>query len=538
MNTDYWRFHTARADRMDVTLYLKMLEIFCDTGEVAGRGVVWAENKPWLEYDDPLLQYLTRLMSDPATKLKVLASRMNAKIFFSTVGRFIVEFVNHRKFSVQRQWTERRQVGEAAQWNLGERCSEPDFEKAWQTLLQEIDSKHRDDGFDRQFHEHQFRDSKRAKGSPESKPSPTDDRSEKWAKMVDDWAKALDEQVRREDEGYIHRNAANIATRLDKLLDDASSYLQRNNVDQEKAVQAWKMMDGHWTTTEFERQMRLVNIQDSHPQIKELVALMGRVPNSGGRDRMGIAYERGLKIDHSSGSDIEGITVGRDLHALLPSEMAMYMDDELEDVFMYKYVRQRLQTFRYRSNMAKPVRRLSDHHASRRGPMIVCVDTSASMHGVPQRIIKSTLSLIEDMAERLRRGCYLIDFSVSVRAIDLRLRMRHEMYEKIGFKPKDTNFAHGELPFIGGGTDARAMMDLMFNLLDNDANYINADVLWMSDFLIPMPPRHYMQQLNECRKTGTRFYAMEIMPEGADKSKWSDVFDRMFRVDYRVVRRY
>ena len=534
----YWRFHTAKADRMDVTLYLKMLEIFCDTGEVAGRGVVWPENKPWLEYDDPLLKYLTRLMSQPEIKLKVLSSRIAAKIFFSTIGRFIVEFLNHRKFSIQRQWTERKQVSEAAQWNTGEREHEPDFDKAWQTLLQEIDSKHRDDGFNREFHEHQFRDSKRGKGEPDNHHDESSERSDKWAKMVDDWAKALDKQVQREDEDYINRNAAAIGTRLTRLIDDAESYLERNNIDQEKAVQAWRMMDGHWSGTEFERQMKLVNLQDGYPQIKEVVALMGRKPSSNGRDRIGIVFERGMKIDHSAGSDIEGITIGSDLNALLPSEMAMYMDRDLEDVFMYKFVRQRLQTFRYRSNIAKPMRRLSGQQAVRRGPMIVCIDTSASMYGVPQRIIRSALSLIEDLAERLHRNCYLIDFSVSVRAIDLRLRMRHDMFEKIGFKPKDANFAQGELPFIGGGTDARAMMDLMFQLLDSDANYINADVLWISDFLIPMPPRQYLTKMEQCRQTGTRFYAMEIMPKGSDSSKWRKVFDKMFRVDYQLLRRY
>ena len=30
---EYWRFHTTKAERMDVTLYLKLIEIFCETGE-------------------------------------------------------------------------------------------------------------------------------------------------------------------------------------------------------------------------------------------------------------------------------------------------------------------------------------------------------------------------------------------------------------------------------------------------------------------------------------------------------------------------
>lgn len=530
---NYWRFHTAKSERMNVTLYLKMLEVFCETGEVAGRGEVWPEGKPWLEYDDPLLKFLTRVMSQPEVKMRVLGSRLCAKIFYATMGKFIVEEIGHRKFSIQRQWSERKQVGDAAEMS-------PDLndEGSWQMLLEEIDAKHRKDGFDKEFHERQFADNHRGRCAPDNDHDDEEDKKKKWAKMIDDWAKALDQQVKREEQEFIERNSSHLGTKLNKLLDDARSYLERNHVDEEKAVQAWKQMDGHWSTTEFERHMRLVNIQDAHPQIKQVVALMGRQPSQNGRDKLAISYEKGLKMDHSSGSDIDGITVGKDLHALLPSEMAMYMDDELEDVFMYNYTRQRLQTFRYRSNMVKPVRKLSGQTAVRRGPMIVCVDTSASMMGVPQRIIKSSLSLIEDLAERLNRNCYLIDFSVSVRAIDLRLRMRYRGYEKIGYRPNDGKFEQGEMPFIGGGTDAQAMMDLMFRLLNKDANYINADVLWISDFLIPRPPRSYLERMKECRKTGTKFYAMEILPEGSNETPWKKLFDMMFRVSYKMVRRY
>lgn len=537
---DYWRFHTAKADRMDIPRYLKMLEIFCDTGEVAGRGSVWAEDHPWLEFDDPLMQHLVKLMSSPEVKLRVMGSRLCAKIFFATTGRFVVDVVKHRKFSMQRQWTERRQIGDAAQRFPGERSDEPDFDKAWSNLLQEIGARHSDDGFDIAFHEHQFNDCHRHKhgAADNTSSAPDTSRRDRWEKMVDDWAKALDQQVVDEEKRYIESNKAQLGSRLNRLLDDAQHYASQSGASEEEAVQAWRQMDGHWTSTEFERQMKLVRLQDCYPQIKEAMAIMGRVPNHGGRDRLAITTGRGIKIDHSTGSDIEGVTVGRDFSSLLPMETAMYMDDELEDVFLYKYTRSQLQTFRYRSNIGKPQRRLSQHHATRCGPMIVCIDTSASMHGVPQRIIQSALSLIEDTAERTRRDCYLIDFSVSVRAIDLRLRMRQRQYESIGFKPAGETFARGELPFIGGGTDATRMMDMMFRLLNNEANYINADVMWISDFLIPRPANAYMQRMSDFRLTGTRFYAMEIVPDGSDESEWGKAFDRMWRVGYRLLRRY
>lgn len=213
---EYWRFHTTKAERMDVTLYLKLIEIFCETGEMAGRGVIWPEDKPWLEYDDPLMKYLTQLMSKPEIKVKVLSSKMCANIFYASVGRFVINFIKHRKFSVQRQWTERKKVSEAAiQWNV-EHPGEEDFNKAWQTLLQEIDSRHSQDGFDRSFHEHQFNDSHQGESDPVR--TEEDLRRDKWEKMVDDWAKALDEQVNKEDERYINSNNAQLGERLKNNL--------------------------------------------------------------------------------------------------------------------------------------------------------------------------------------------------------------------------------------------------------------------------------------------------------------------------------
>ena len=44
---------------------------------------------------------------------------------------------------------------------------------------------------------------------------------------------------------------------------------------------------------------------------------------------MDIASGVDMKMEHSSGSDIEGITVGDDLNSLLPLELAQYSDEDM-----------------------------------------------------------------------------------------------------------------------------------------------------------------------------------------------------------------
>lgn len=520
-NDAWWQrvTHAYGGKPADTGIYLKMLEIFCDTGEIAGRGVVWPEDEPWREYDDPMLKYLTALMSDPEIKAKVLSSRFCAKIFFTTVGRFVVDCIHHQAFLSQSQRVEAASMAEVEDMST----KTPEERRAWQKLIAQIGEKHHDDGFDAEFFKRMFSGDA---GRPEVD------------KLLDDWGKAISEHLRRSEEAHVAKRGGSLKQNLSTMLRNADNMRQREGVSDEQAVQAWRMMDGQWSESEFIRRMSIVHIQDRYPQLEEVVSRMGRTADAMGKDRLTVAEGQTMQISHSSGSDITGITIGADLGSLLPVELAMYADKELEDVFYYRYTRHRLQTFDYKSHMTKPSRRLSFHHARRLGPMIVCVDTSASMYGPPQRIIKSLLSLLEDKAEKLRRDCYLIDFSVGIKTIDLRLRMKQQLYQSIGLTQDEAQFDKGHIPFIGGGTDARNMMDATFQLLESSEGYINADVLWISDFLIPLPEQAVLDKMKDYRRTGTRFYGLCIRPAGEKGSQWSSLFDKIYTVEYRMIRRY
>ncbi len=169
--------------------------------------------------------------------------------------------------------------------------------------------------------------------------------------------------------------------------------------------------------------------------------------------------------------------------------------------------------------------------------MIVCVDSSASMYGVPQRIEASLLSKLEQTAEQLNRDCFLIDFSVDVRPIELRSRRKKRAMERIGMKSEDNeNFAKGYFPFLGGGTDAQKMLNLAFYLLDNgEDRYMNADVLWITDFLIPRTTEDLMNKFKDYQKTGTKFYGFKI---GQGETNWDKYFDKVYEIHYKQPRRY
>ena len=571
--------YQTNKDLVESQFYLKMLDDFCKSGQVKIPDPA-SSVMPWNLKEDPLKDYLIHLFTLKVTiaetgeevqkfQRQVVNSRIKSKIFYETVGKFIVECVHHMRFQRQRAWTESHRADDVLDWTPFRRMNE----EVWRPLLDQIDEEHRNDGFDKTFFLRLFgEESIQANHNGEIHDGDTDrlhssigaSKAENWERLVRDWKACIEQQVISKLKDFIALRQTHFETGLVRMMDQITRNMKLKGISEQRAVQAWEMMKNAWTETEFERRLNEMKIQDQYPEIKEIVAKMGRVADANGKDRLTIASGVDMKMEHSSGSDIEGITVGDDLNSLLPLELAQYSDEDMEGLFIYKYRTRRLQTFRYKSEMSKPSRKLGFTHASRKGPMIVCLDTSASMYGMPERISSTLISLLEETAEDLERDCFLIDFSVSTRAIDLMAKRKAERLKRIGITVVDSTeipdnsadlSSEGQahtgrgvrrqpttthLPFIGGGTSAKKMMNQMFDLLDNDGlHYVNADVLWITDFLIPNPPQQMLARFKEYKETGTRFYGIRIVrDDDKEPNEWKDYFNRIYTIKYRPLRRY
>lgn len=569
--------YQTNKDLIESQFYLKMLDDFCKSGQVKIPDPT-STVMPWDLKEDPLKDYLIHLFTLKVTiaetgeevqkfQRQVVNSRIKSKIFYETVGKFIVECVHHMRFQRQRAWTESHRADDVLDWTPFRRMNE----EVWRPLLDQIDEEHRNDGFDKTFFLRLFgEESIQANHNGEIHDGDTDrlhssigaSKAENWERLVRDWKACIEQQVISKLKDFIALRQTHFETGLVRMMDQITRNMKLKGISEQRAVQAWEMMKNAWTETEFERRLNEMKIQDQYPEIKEIVAKMGRVADANGKDRLTIASGVDMKMEHSSGSDIEGITVGDDLNSLLPLELAQYSDEDMEGLFIYKYRTRRLQTFRYKSEMSKPSRKLGFTHASRKGPMIVCLDTSASMYGTPERISSTLISLLEETAEDLERDCFLIDFSVSTHAIDLMAKRKAERLKRIGITMMESAEADAapsdgdgqahtgrgirrqptttHLPFIGGGTSAKKMMTQMFELLDNDGlHYVNADVLWITDFLIPDPPQQLLSRFREYKETDTRFYGIRIVrDDDKEPNAWKEYFNQIYTIRYRPLRRY
>ena len=361
------------ATRYDTAFYVQALDRFVATGECAETDT------------EPLYAYLLSVMNDSMVKVQVLGDEVCARIFYDTMIQFIQLNLEKERYNLRKSQSERTGMKLVLEWSMAKR------KDGWQALLQQISDKYREYGFDSRFYRSHFG----------TEGGYADD--EVWEKMVDDWEDAFQLKMHEEKEKEIAFRKDALERRLRSNLKDIPEYIRQNRVDKDEFFQTWGMMSGLWNTVDFERIRKIVRIQRSCPEIVKVARKMGRMADDEGREQIRVAEGNVYKMEHSSKCDILGISTGNDLNTLLPIELAHSADSELEDLFVYKYLTRKLQTFRYKSEIMQPARRIETKPARPKGPMIVCLDTSGSMAGKPEKIAHSLLIKLLEIADCQRR---------------------------------------------------------------------------------------------------------------------------------------
>lgn len=320
------------------------------------------------------------------------------------------------------------------------------------------------------------------------------------------------------EQDYITDRQPKAQALLDKCLETVPQWLAEHQCSDDEFSQSWALMGGVWNVVEFERIRNIVRVQYSYPQVLQVAKVLGRQADDEGPARVPLGMGNRQRVEHSTPSDIEGVGVGNDLSALLPLEMAQMADSDLDSLFAYKFATRRLQTFNYKSQIMHPSHKLRLHRARQKGPMVVCLDTSASMQGVPTEVAHSLVVKLLQLALQQDRDLLLIPFAVHARPFDV----RKNRTRLLDFFRKDAE----------GDTDATAMLQLTFQTLCSRPEYGCADVLLVSDFQIPMPPVDLLKELQLLREQGTRFYGLQI-GETRD-SQWPAYFDRIWHLPYET----
>ena len=190
--------------------------------------------------------------------------------------------------------------------------------------------------------------------------------------------------------------------------------------------------------------------------------------------------------------NIIGLEFSNDVNRMLPSELALLMNEETELLFYKKFAEKKLMSFSYGKK--------ATGEKQEKGPAIICIDTSGSMNGEPEDIAKSLSLFILLECIKEKRSCYIISFSVSIECLDL---------TNIGDKGVLNKF----IDFLGhsfhGGTDFEPCLNHALQILENKS-FKNADVLVISDFCVGDFSNDFLQKIANQKKLDTRFFSLLV----------------------------
>lgn len=232
-------------------------------------------------------------------------------------------------------------------------------------------------------------------------------------------------------------------------------------------------------------------LADIHPSIVRLANKIGR--------KTGESTEQKGKFHRAPKSDISGVSLGNDLSSLLPSEIALMATPESEKIFLDRFARKRLQIFSSASRSTESVKK-------RKGPILICVDTSGSMVGKPEEMAKTLALAICIVAQKENRAVIIFNYSHAVSFFVLR-----------SMKAQRKNLLRFFSESYGGGNDEGKLIDFIFSRMPKLTAYrrlLNgmegADILMVSDFnWIGLDPKD-SDLLMKARKRGMRIFSVGV----------------------------
>ncbi|MBQ2046547.1 MAG: hypothetical protein II260_05090 [Muribaculaceae bacterium] len=204
------------------------------------------------------------------------------------------------------------------------------------------------------------------------------------------------------------------------------------------------------------------------------------------------------KFSRSSHSDISGVTIGNDLNAILPTETALLGDSVTENVFYRKYVEKRLQVLASASSSTKGKKK--------RGPIIVCIDTSGSMTSELLEMAKQLALAVAIVAQRTHRTLCLINYSYNLTYFVL-TNIKQQRKAFLAFLART----------YGGGNNENLLFSFIFRSLLKGRKHHHlkdslegADLLVISDYMWSWLSKYVVKDLDKARRNGMRLYSLKV----------------------------
>ena len=269
----------------------------------------------------------------------------------------------------------------------------------------------------------------------------------------------------------------------------------------------WDMSIGNWQNVNFSLLEKYAQILKDKKEIQELAELLGKYRKAEAEleeeEFENIEVISKYKFEHSGKSELIGITESDDLNNLLPTELALFSDLETESIFYKRFAEKKLQTFQYVNKendfeQKSAIDKRQKEIEKDKGPFIIAVDTSGSMHGEPEFLAKVIAFAITKNAISEKRKAYLISFSTGIETFEL-TDIQNSLVKLIDFLQMSFH----------GGTDASEAVLAALKQMETE-NYEKADLLIISDRVFGNLNNSTVKSIEELKKKGNKFNSLMI----------------------------
>jgi uncharacterized protein with von Willebrand factor type A (vWA) domain len=273
----------------------------------------------------------------------------------------------------------------------------------------------------------------------------------------------------------------------------------------------WDMSKGRWQKVNFDVLKKYAELLERDKSLQELAEMLGRMRQA---ER---EYEEEIfadiiikpvwKPEHAAKAELVGIHESDDISSMLPAEAALLADETTAPLFYKKFAEKKLQTFEYQAKIItfeeeEIKKKRQKEKEDKKGPFIICVDTSGSMQGTPETVAKTLCFALLKMAVKDNRKCYLISFSTAIATLNL-TDLKNNLEKLVEFLSMSFN----------GGTDAVPAMREALRMLETE-DYKKADVIMVSDFVMPGFDEQTKNQIIAAKEKKTKFHSLVIDQSG------------------------
>ena len=282
----------------------------------------------------------------------------------------------------------------------------------------------------------------------------------------------------------------------------------------------WDLTLGVLRHTGWRDLLRLRKLVEQLPQLRDVVRALGRLQEADTTDstaeRVFLPMRRLEEVRREVPApfvpaDTRGVERSGAVPRMLPSEAVMLGHPKLRMLWHAHRAEQALLTYRVegveieRDLVEHETAEESQTHVPRpqRGPILAVIDTSGSMHGLPETVAKALVLEALRTAHAERRQCRVYAFSGPSQALEHELALSPE-----GIASLLSFLGHS----FGGGSDPTEAMTRVLRQL-REAACAKADVLIVSDGEWPAP-RRLADAVQSAQKKGVRFHGIQIGNRG------------------------